>query len=243
MKTKTFRVVLLLFAAVLGGIVVAIAATTSRSNLILAGVVSAGGMILAYVTSSPRVPYTAPAILAVLYVCGYVGGLISLLLGEDAQRLRAIDTDFLQAGLDDAQLFRVVGVIAAGVAGLTLGSLLLHLRKGHGWTDLVRRNAGGRRPESRVTVFGVNEWTWFLGSLVLVGLMWQLGIGRGVFVDGTRLPFGLGGFLVYARNMLVPALGYYFYQRFTETSRSGALIAAQLMLVGLLGSLQRRPDL
>lgn len=63
------------------------------------------------------------------------------------------------------------------------------------------------RVKSQALLFG-----WFICSIVLIVFIDHLGFGRHGVEPPRLLPFGIGGFLVYFRNVAIPVLGLVFLQ-------------------------------
>lgn len=61
---------------------------------------------------------------------------------------------------------------------------------------------------------------WFLSSMMLIGFMAVLGLGRTGLQDAVTLPFGIKGILLYCRYILIPLIGMYLLGKSIEVNKT-----------------------
>jgi hypothetical protein len=216
-------------AAVLGAIWLVYAFATSPTRLSVGWgfLLGAAGVALIEFVTRPGRRFFTPVLFALFYLLGYVVALGPLVRApEDIPRVgfQAIGRfDFT-----DQAFVWPAEVVLAGLLGIVIVT----------WVAERLVPAAPRRLVSLRLPPLLLVTAWVTMAAVLIGICALLGLGRGGLNNETVLPFSLSGFLVYARDFLVPAFGALALDRMVRERRSAAVLATLgvMLVVGVLMS-------
>ncbi len=126
------------------------------------------------------------------------------------------------------QILSLTLASAALMSGLYIGYKIYILFSGSIRNPIIRNVF--LREDVLVAKYVVN---WTIISAIIIITMLALGIGRTGLQDSTILPFGLKGFLFYARIILIPLIGIYLLE-LTSCLYSKKLFHRMLLIIPLI---------
>jgi hypothetical protein len=192
-------------------------------------------MISLYLHTKPHRRYFAPLLMALLYFLGYLLALIHVVMHKNSFFATERYSYLLLESLENRDMFRLTLVLTSGMAGIICATLIAEsiFRNQLGKISsrpLPAWNSGLSGGRVRILI-----WLWLAGSLFLMLLMWNLGIGRGGLMNETILPFKLAGIMVYSRNFLIPFIGIVFLEMCLRNNQNKLVWKILFMLIFLGG--------
>lgn len=195
--------------------------------------------------------YVLPTLWSLFFILGYILSYASVLIDPEKAGVGP-RKDLSLFLFTDSSFFPVFWVMVTGMAGMTLAVSFWEKLYGRSRTRLSTANPNPitlSLPQNFNQVTNNNRafstallsqfsWLWMLSSLLIIGVMWTLGIGRTGLSHVTELPFMIGGGLVYIKNMVIPFLGFVVFVAAVSTHdyRQLRINFLMLLLVGGVGS-------